>query len=99
MFKNPFSFEGRIRRTEYAISFIILVAINLFFTVVEEPAIQILLWVPLCWFIIAQSAKHCHDTGTSGWYQLIPFYVFYLLLVQGDPGENEYGEDPKIKMA
>lgn len=32
MFRNPFSFKGRIRRTEYGISFIIISIINGFIT-------------------------------------------------------------------
>ena len=55
----------------------------------------ILSFIPLLWFLIAQGAKRCHDRGNSGWYQLIPFYVFWLLFADGESGKNEYGLNPK----
>ena len=51
--------------------------------------------IPMLWFTYAQGAKRCHDRGHSGWYQLIPFYVFVLLFGKGEDGENEYGDNPK----
>lgn len=47
------------------------------------------------WFIIAQSAKRCHDLNKSGWYQLIPFYRLIILFLEGDVGENKYDRNPK----
>lgn len=99
MFNKPFSFEGRIRRLEYGISFIIYF---LFATIVsalsskQGGSILALLFIPLLWFFFAQGAKRCHDIGNSGWWQLIPFYSFYLILQKGLPEANEYGENPKI---
>ncbi len=47
------------------------------------------------WFNLAQGAKLCHDRGNSGWYQLIPFYVLWMLFGDGDDYDNGYGDDPK----
>jgi uncharacterized membrane protein YhaH (DUF805 family) len=101
MFKNPFSFEGRIRRTEYGISFIIYLFIYFIGLAIagegEEVGgiIFLILIIPLFWFICAQSAKRCHDLGNSGWYQLIPFYGLWLLFSDGESGANQYGDNPK----
>lgn len=103
MFKRPFSFNGRIRRLEYGISFIIYF---IWYVVVDvmpktsdpSPAASIFIlvsFIPMIWFLWAQNAKRCHDRGNSGWYQLIPFYFFVLLFGDGDEGENEYGDNPK----
>lgn len=96
MFRNPFSFDGRIRRMEFGISFIIFYILNnLFVELSYENPIFIILLIPSLWFTWAQGAKRCHDRGNSGWYQIIPFYIFWLLFADGDIGGNEYGENPK----
>lgn len=98
MFSSPFSFDGRIRRTEYGISFIIVVIVNTFLNAIvasgEVPIIG-LAYIPTLWFLWAQGAKRCHDVGNNGWWQIIPFYVFWLLFQDGQPGLNEYGQNPK----
>ena len=103
LFKKPFSFSGRIRRLEYGISFIIYFVWYVFIDVAEKSpnlsqgtAIVILIsLIPMLWFVWAQNCKRCHDRGNSGWYQLIPFYFVVLLFGDGEPGENEYGTNPK----
>jgi uncharacterized membrane protein YhaH (DUF805 family) len=99
MFKNIFSFDGRIRRTEFGITFIIYLVCYLILLYLVKSGtgfgILGLAFIPLAWFVWAQAAKRCHDLGNSGWWQLIPFYGLWLLFQEGQKGENEYGEDPK----
>lgn len=98
MFSNPFSFDGRIRRTEYGISFIIFVFVGAFVnTLVQtgEFPIVSLAYIPMYWFLWAQGAKRCHDLGNNGWWQIIPFYALFLIFQSGQPGINEYGKNPK----
>ena len=96
MFKTPFSFEGRIRRTEYGISAILfLISINLIELIADKVQILELFFIPLFWFIIAQGTKRCHDKDKEGWYQIIPFYVFALIFTEGDKTPNKYETTPK----
>lgn len=97
MFQNPFSFEGRIRRTEFGITFILYCIASVLLNVFVEsaPFIVFVVAIPLIWFCLAQGAKRCHDLGNSGWYQLIPFYVLWLIFANSVPGTNEYGPNPK----
>lgn len=103
MFKRPFSFNGRIRRTEYCLSFIIyMIWYGVINAMMETPEpslgaslFVLISFIPMIWFLWAQNAKRCHDRGNSGWYQIIPFYVFVLMFGGSDEGSNEYGDNPK----
>lgn len=109
MFKAPFSFKGRIRRLEYGLSYFIFYAYVFAFSLLlqfvmplsfgsDETVSQLLFFViiiPAYWFLFAQGAKRCHDRDNSGWYQIIPFYVFWMVFADGFPGPNEYGPNPK----
>lgn len=100
MFKAPFSFEGRIRRTEYGLSILIYgIVITLFNAMIatspDGAKFLLVLLIPLLWFMWAQGAKRCHDLGNSGWWQLIPFYGFWMLFQEGSRLSNQYGENPK----
>ena len=107
MFKSIFSFEGRIRRKEYCLSFLIynciavlLWALTLnmashYSTNQDSTLLVLILFIPCLIFIWAQGAKRCHDLGKSGWYQFIPFYFICLLFADGQWGMNQYGPNPK----
>jgi len=98
VFSNPFSFNGRIRRSEYIISLGVVIIINTVLnSLVEVGQIPLigLAYIPNLWFLFAQGSKRCHDEGKSGWYQLIPFYVFSLIFTEGGTGRNKYGNNPK----
>ena len=96
MFSAIFSFDGRIRRTEYALSFLIYLAlVYVLGELLKSSSIKGFTFIPILWFLWAQGAKRCHDRGNSGWWQIIPFYVFWMLFAEGDSEENEYGLPPK----
>lgn len=44
---------------------------------------------------LAVQIRRMHDSGKSGWFILIPYYSFYLLCVDSQPENNEYGPNPK----
>ncbi|MFV0553539.1 MAG: DUF805 domain-containing protein [Mangrovibacterium sp.] len=94
---SVFSFKGRISRTIYCGRFI-LYCICYFITlkaIQYSGSVWMLTFVPLLWFIYAQNAKRCHDIGKSGWWQMIPLYIFWLFFKKGQKGANKYGFDPK----
>ncbi|MBP2281709.1 hypothetical protein H4V97_000027 [Flavobacterium sp. CG_23.5] len=99
MFKKPFSFDGRIRRTEYGISiiiYIILYTAIIEITKKDNPGMGLAI-IPMLWFLWAQGAKRCHDMDKNGWFQIIPFYVLGMLFIEGDTYLNKHGENPKLK--
>lgn len=51
---------------------------------------------------LAVAVRRLHDTGKSGWMLLIALipligsiWLFVLYVTDGNPGENEYGSNPK----
>lgn len=100
--KNYANFEGRARRKEYwgfvlffAIIYIILISLV---GITETPTLGILVGIFYLGSLIpilAVSCRRMHDTGKSGWFQIIPIYGFILTLIEGDKGQNKYGTDPK----
>ncbi len=101
MFKNPFSFNGRIRRTEFGVSVLLCYGLNAVLSGIPRGGdgsagiAVLLLLVPVLWFLWAQGAKRCHDIGQSGWFQVIPFYGIWMLFARGNAGANRFGDDPK----
>lgn len=105
MFKNIFSFEGRIRRTEFGLTMILYYVSAAIFSfimadvLIDDSTIVDLIvlafYLVLFWIMLAQGAKRCHDVGNSGWFQLIPFYIFWMLFEDSKYGENKYGPNPK----
>ena len=98
MFKAPFSFNGRITRTEYIIStfiFLFLYGFSLSMMFKSE-GFWVLLVLAEYWFWLAQGAKRCHDFGQAGWIQIIPIInPVVLWLFQGTASQNQYGLDPR----
>lgn len=110
MFSRPFSFKGRIRRTEFGLSlFVFLIWVTFISIWADSPNIDagiasfiLLSYIPALWFYWAQICKRFHDRGKSGsnfFFLLIPLYNIYvfikLIFADGDIGDNQYGTDPK----
>ncbi len=104
--KKYADFTGRARRKEfwmyslfyiifYAIASAIDVALG---TIIFSSVYALALLIPT----IAIAARRLHDTGRSGWWQLIGFIpligaiVLLIFYVQDSLGENEYGANPKL---
>ena len=105
MFKNPFSFSGRIRRLEFGLSYLayFIVALSMESMLGPEDAetsarisaIYLIILLPMMWILLAQGVKRCHDRGNTGWFIIIPFYIFWLVFADGEPGVNRFGPNPK----
>lgn len=114
MFKNPLSFNGRIRRREYILSFFgfilytqlvgVFIGILIGMQVISFPGkykLDLMLYfgcLPALYVFIAQSVKRCHDRDKTAWWILVPFYNILLLFLEGNPCENRYGKDPKASI-
>lgn len=75
-----------------------------------ESPLAMLAMVPMFAFILgsfipmlALTVRRLHDSDKSGWFlllNLIPIvslYVFYLTIIEGTRGSNNFGSDPKAE--
>jgi uncharacterized membrane protein YhaH (DUF805 family) len=105
--KNYAGFDGRARRTEYwmffLINIIIVIVLNVIGMAVKAGAFVgdiygLALLIPS----LAVGVRRLHDSGRSGWWLLIgliPLIGTIILIVflatEGQEGDNPYGPDPK----
>ncbi|MBN1781945.1 RDD family protein [bacterium] len=108
MYRDPFSFQGRIGRKKFSISAVIvgLLCGILIFLLIRvskhlSEGMGLVLGYLLSmgayvgyWFLLAQGCKRCHDMGKSGWLQCVPFYFILMFLKRGGSGSNAYGPNP-----
>lgn len=104
MFSKAFSFKGRICRMEYGLTQLLYWLFFFSMGVIVDNhlhfifrIIWLFLFIPMMWGLFAQGTKRCHDLSHNGWWQLIPFYVFWMLFKDGELGDNKYGSNPKGK--
>ncbi len=55
---------------------------------------------------LAVSVRRLHDTGRTGWWVFVaiipilgPLLLLYFYVLDGEPGANAYGPDPKLSAA
>jgi len=99
MFKAPFSFSGRIRRSEHFFSYLLYFPFVFVWVIIAQMdfILGLLALVTFFWFGLAQGTKRCHDRGNPGIFMIIPFYGLWMLFADSEPGTNEYGPNPKEK--
>lgn len=111
--RNYAMFQGRSQRSEYwyFILFYLLILVALLFADVllgtysptqEVGLFSTLFWLAMLLPTIAVTARRLHDTGRSGWWQLIAFVpvlgalaLIAFLVRDSQPGVNAYGANPK----
>lgn len=106
--QNYAGFTGRARRTEYWMFFLVNLIIALVLDLIGLK-FQVFTFIGLIYGLavlipgLAVGVRRLHDTGRSGWWLLIgliPFVgaiiLIVLLAIEGQPGDNQYGPDPKL---
>jgi uncharacterized membrane protein YhaH (DUF805 family) len=100
MYRNIFSFKGRIRRTEFWISFIFIGIYNAWARDCNYQSMEFsffwrwvitIVQVISFYIAISQGVKRCHDIGLSGWFAFIPFLNIILFFKGGEIETNAYG--------
>lgn len=104
-------FSGRARRKEYWMFFLFNIIIGFVLGIIEGIAgipgvISMLYSLAVLLPGVAVSVRRLHDIDRSGWWLLIGLVpiigaiVLIVFMVQdGQPGENQYGQNPKLAAA
>ena len=102
--KNYAGFEGRARRKEYWIFFLFNMLIGYGLLILATIAdLPVLMFAATLYFLgvlipsIAVAIRRMHDVGKSGWYSIVPIYSLILACIEGDKGDNQYGDNPKLE--
>lgn len=106
-------FSGRARRTEYWMFTLVSIVISLGLALIDSfvigssvfDGIGILEAIYVLATLVpslAVGARRLHDTGRTGWWQLIVFVpvigwivLIALLAIEGTHGANQHGANPK----
>jgi uncharacterized membrane protein YhaH (DUF805 family) len=103
---NYVGFSGRARRSEYwwflLFNLIVSVVVGILATLIKFPLLSTLVSLGLLLPGVAVSIRRMHDIGKSGWVLLlglIPLVGAVILIIwavkDSQPGQNEYGPNPK----
>ena len=105
-FRKYFDFTGRARGSEYWYFFLFVVVVSIATTILDINLLgyawedygplylisSVVLFIPQ----ISAATRRLHDTGKSGWWQLLyftiigSFWVLYWLIKKGDTDKNRY---------
>jgi uncharacterized membrane protein YhaH (DUF805 family) len=104
-FKKYADFSGRARRQEYWMFILIYMIIYIVLAVLDETVGTMVLGLVFILVTLIPSisiaTRRLHDTGRSGWWQLIALIpligtiVLIVFLAQNSHDENAYGPNPK----
>ncbi len=105
--KNYAVFNGRARRKEYWMFVLFNFIAGFLLAIIEgilggitntdQSVLTIIYQLAILIPSIAVSIRRMHDTNHSGWWIIVPIAGFIFTFLDGTPGENKYGYDPKSR--
>lgn len=100
--KKYADFTGRARRQEYWMFILVYMIINIVLSFLGLDIVSGIVGLGLLIPSLSIAARRLHDTGRSGWWQLIVLIpligliVLIIFLAQDSHDENDYGANPKL---
>lgn len=107
--KNGLNFKGRASVAEYwwpwLMNFLIAIVLGMIINASSDSLIFLRIAYSFITIVpgFALTIRRFHDSNKSGFYLLlffVPFvgwiWILYLLIKDGDPAVNDYGENPKM---
>ncbi|WP_163133788.1 DUF805 domain-containing protein [Agarivorans sp. Alg241-V36] len=107
--KKYADFSGRARRKEYwmfiLFYFIFSIVANIIDALIGLPLLSLILTIGLIVPSLSIAARRLHDTGRTGWWQLIALIplvgviILLIFLASDSHDDNNYGANPKAEGA
>ena len=106
--KRYAEFDGRARRREFWMYFLVNLAIAIGLTLVSRMLglfgfLRIIYSLATLVPSLAVGARRLHDTGKSGWWLLLGLIpvlggiaLLVMMAMEGEAGDNPYGPNPKL---
>ena len=93
-------FDGRARRKEYWMFFLINFIATFVLAFIESLIFESTIGADIFRFVIliptiAVGVRRMHDTDHSGWWLLYPLVNLVFAVREGQTSENRFGPDPK----
>lgn len=101
VFQNYATFDGRARRSEFWNFALFNFCVQLLVSIILTPAFGSIVTLAVMVPSWAVGCRRLHDTGRSGWWQLLSatgigaIVVLIWLCQDSQPGSNQYGPNPK----
>ena len=100
-----YDFDGRVNREPFWMyvlwNFIASIAVSILVSIIHLGFISTLISLALILPSLGIGARRLHDTGRSGWFQLIGIIpiigwiiLIYFAVQEGEAGANMYGPNP-----
>jgi uncharacterized membrane protein YhaH (DUF805 family) len=84
-----------VTRVSSMVIAVIAVATDIAAILILDMIVVVALGIP----VICAGIRRMHDHDKSGWFILIPFYNLYLMIIEGQPTDNQYGPVPTNVLA
>ena len=103
-FSQYANFSGRARRSEYCnfvLAYLAAVIVAGIIMAVSSLVGGLLMLIAVVAFVVpalALSTRRLHDTGRTGWWQLISIVAIFFY-AEDSHGDNQYGPSPKAVAA
>jgi uncharacterized membrane protein YhaH (DUF805 family) len=95
---NSFNFKNRSSRREFwnfqIIQFLLNAIVGVLSAFLNSMLPIIIFGILMAIPGLSVGVRRMHDVGKEGYFYFIPFYSFYLSILDGDKAENSYGERP-----
>jgi uncharacterized membrane protein YhaH (DUF805 family) len=89
-------FDGRARRKEFWVFYLCNTIFSVLLSLIDAYASDpVLFMIAVLLPSLAVGVRRMHDTDHRGWWVVVPVVQWVFACMNGTPGDNRFGTDPK----